>query len=82
MAAQVITSKDINALTGRAYPATEPAAPLLAWFRGVRTRYAQYRLYRETVTALADLDDRILADIGIGRHEIHEIARATSRNAL
>jgi uncharacterized protein YjiS (DUF1127 family) len=82
MAAQVITSKDINALTGRTYPATEPAAPLLAWFRRVRTRFARYRLYRETVAALAELDDRILADIGIGRHEIHEIARAMSRNAL
>jgi uncharacterized protein YjiS (DUF1127 family) len=82
MAAQGITSKDINALTGRTYSATEPAAPLLAWLHRARTRYARYRLYRETVAALAELDDRILADIGIGRHEIHEIARAMSRNAL
>ena len=58
MAAQAITSKDINALTGRTYPAIEPGAPLLAGSAAAGTWYAQHRLYRETVAALAELDDR------------------------
>jgi uncharacterized protein YjiS (DUF1127 family) len=34
------------------------------------------------VAALAELDDRILADIGVGRHEIENVAWAMSRKAL
>jgi uncharacterized protein YjiS (DUF1127 family) len=79
MAARAITSNEVEA-GGPASPRIDLGVPpLLAWVRSARSRYAQHRLYRETVAALAELDDRILADIGIGRHEIHEIARAMSR---
>jgi uncharacterized protein YjiS (DUF1127 family) len=82
MATQVITSSDINAVTGRTYPAVEIGAPSpLTWLRHVLVWYRRHRLYRETVSALAALDDRVLADIGVGRHQIEEVAWAMSRKA-
>ena len=80
MAAQAITSHDINALTGRTYPAIESGMPTLpALLRRLATWYGQERRYRETVAELSALSDHVLADIGIGRHQIGEIARALSR---
>ena len=82
MAAQAITSQDINALTGRTYPAIESGVPsLLELLQRLATRYATYRRYRQTVFQLSGLSDRVLADIGIGRHQIREMARAMSRRA-
>jgi uncharacterized protein YjiS (DUF1127 family) len=82
MAAQAITSQDINALTGRTYPAIESGAPsLLALLRRTATSYQTYRRYRQTAFELSGLSDHVLADIGIGRHQIDEIARAMSRRA-
>ena len=82
MAAQAITSQDINALTGRTYPATESGVPSpLALLRQLGVWYGQNRRYRQTVSELARLSDRTLADIGIGRHQIHEVARTLSRKA-
>ena len=82
MATQVITSSDINALTGRTYPAIESGTSspvnllrrLVSWYR-------QDRRYRETVAELDRLSDHVLADIGIGRHQIHEVARTLTRRA-
>jgi uncharacterized protein YjiS (DUF1127 family) len=79
MAAQAITAKDVNALTGRSYPAAGSAVPsllgrLVGW-------YGQRRRYRETVSELSRLSDHVLADIGIGRHQIHEVARAMSEKS-
>jgi uncharacterized protein YjiS (DUF1127 family) len=83
MAAQVIASTNLEALGGRGYPGTPSAVSgLRAWFHGVGSRYRQHRLYRRTVSALAEMDDRILADIGVGRHEIENVAWAMSREAL
>ena len=82
MAAQVITSRDINALTGRTYPGSGSRVPsLTAVLRRLLTRYEQYRQYRDTVAELGRLSDHVLADIGIGRHRIGEIARTLSRRA-
>jgi uncharacterized protein YjiS (DUF1127 family) len=82
MAAQAITSQDINALTGRTYPAIESGVPSpLALLQRLGTWYGQNRRYRQTVSELARLSDRVLADIGIGRHQIHEVARTASRKA-
>ncbi|MGH6905446.1 MAG: DUF1127 domain-containing protein [Geminicoccaceae bacterium] len=83
MAAHVITSTDLEALGGRDDRRTPAAVSgLRAWFHDVGTRYRRHRLYRQTVAALAELDDRILADIGVGRHEIENVASAMSRKAL
>jgi uncharacterized protein YjiS (DUF1127 family) len=80
MAAQAITSRDINALTGRSYPAPESEGPSLRALLGrFGTWYEENRRYRETVSELSRLSDYVLADIGIGRHQIREIAEATRR---
>jgi uncharacterized protein YjiS (DUF1127 family) len=82
MATQVITPSDISALPGRTSPAIETGAPsLLTWLRHAWVWYRRHRLYRETVSALAALDDRVLADIGVGRHQIEDVAWAMSRKA-
>jgi uncharacterized protein YjiS (DUF1127 family) len=82
MAAHVITSTNLEALGGRGHPRTSAVSWLRAWVHSVGTRYRRHRLYRQTVAALAELDDRILADIGVGRHEIENVAWAMSREAL
>ena len=82
MAAHAITAHDINALTGRTLPAVESGTPsLLALLRRGVSWYQRNRTYRQTVADLSRLSDHVLADIGIGRHEIGEIARALSRRA-
>ena len=49
MAAQVITSRDVNALTGRSYPGLEWGPPsLTALLRPALARYEQHRRYRKT----------------------------------
>jgi uncharacterized protein YjiS (DUF1127 family) len=62
MAAHVITSTEFEALGGRSH--SRIPSGQRAWFHGLGTRFRQRRLYRQTVSALAELDDRILADIG------------------
>jgi uncharacterized protein YjiS (DUF1127 family) len=80
MAAQAITAQDINALTGRTYPEFDSGVPsLLALLRRCATWYEGNRRYRETVFELSRLSDHVLADLGIGRHQIREIARTLSR---
>jgi uncharacterized protein YjiS (DUF1127 family) len=82
MAAQAITSQDINALTGRTYPALESGVPSpLDLLRRLSAWYQRDRQYRATVAELDRLSDHVLADIGIGRHQIHEVARTLSRRA-
>jgi uncharacterized protein YjiS (DUF1127 family) len=82
MAAQAITSQDINALTGRTYPAIESGMPSpLALLRRLGAWYGENRQYRQTVSELASLSDHVLTDIGINRHQIHEVARTLHRRA-
>lgn len=45
-------------------------------------RYRMWRIYRETFTELADLDDRTLADLNIGRGDIETISRRAARQAV
>ncbi len=80
MAARAITAKDINALTGRTYPgvASRAWSPVAALQR-FAAWYARDRKYRETVSELSRLSDHVLADIGVGRHQIRDIARTVSR---
>lgn len=44
------------------------------FLNGLSARVAQYRLYRTTVDELKSLTDRELADLGISRHSVHDIA--------
>jgi uncharacterized protein YjiS (DUF1127 family) len=82
MAAQATTSQDINALTGRNYPELESGiSSLVALLRRFLAWYQRNRRYHETVSELSRLSDYVLADIGIGRHQIREIAQATRRRA-
>jgi uncharacterized protein YjiS (DUF1127 family) len=82
MAAQAITSQDINALTGRTYPELESGVPsLVALLRRFLAWYESNRRYHETVSELSRLSDYVLADIGIGRHQIHEFAQAARPRA-
>ncbi len=41
----------------------------------LRKAWADYRLYRETLVELRALSDRDLADLGISRHALTDIAR-------
>lgn len=45
-----------------------------AWFAAVREAWAKRRAYLDTVAQLRAMTDRDLADIGISRHAIGEIA--------
>ena len=44
-------------------------------------RFAQYRLYRATLSELASLSDRDLADLGLHRAMIDDVAREASYKA-
>ena len=44
-------------------------------------RFAQYRLYRATLNELASLSDRDLADLGLHRAMIEDVAREASYKA-
>ena len=82
MAAQAITSKDFEALGGRAYPRVESGVPSLPeLLRRLATWDLTNRRYHARVAQLSSLSDHVLADIGISRHQIGEIARAISRRA-
>jgi uncharacterized protein YjiS (DUF1127 family) len=50
------------------------AAPI-AWINQVRSAWAQHRSYMDTRAELQALTDRELADIGISRLQIRDIAR-------
>lgn len=41
------------------------------------TRFRRIRLYHQTVSELSALHDRDLADLGIARGDIREVARRT-----
>jgi uncharacterized protein YjiS (DUF1127 family) len=41
----------------------------------IAQRWMKFRNYRETVAELRSLDDRELADLGIGRSDITRLAR-------
>lgn len=45
-------------------------------------RYRTWRIYRETFSELANLDDRTLSDLNIGRGDIELISRRAAREAV
>jgi uncharacterized protein YjiS (DUF1127 family) len=51
-------------------------------FYEIRERYARWRLYRQTARRLRDLDNHILADVGIERADIACWAREATERAV
>ncbi|MDK9697986.1 MAG: DUF1127 domain-containing protein [Siculibacillus sp.] len=52
--------------------------PLTRFARSIGTSLRRIHLYRVTIAELSQLGDRELADLGIARHEIREVARRTA----
>ena len=52
---------------------------LFGFVSSIASRFTAYRNYRRTLQALSALDDRELADLGIFRGRIEEIARGAAR---
>ncbi len=57
-------------------------ARLSAAFDAVATHFKQRRLYRETFDGLNALTNRELADLGLTRSELRNVALESSRNAV
>jgi len=53
---------------------SNPANGLSALFEAARTRFARYRMYRQTVNELSALSNRELADLGLHRSMIRRLA--------
>ncbi len=54
---------------------TSNTAPMAAdWLQSLKTRFRNYREYRNTVNELSALPDRELADLGLHRAELQRIA--------
>lgn len=47
-------------------------------FARLRTTFAEYRLYRETLTELERMTDRELLDLNLSRHALRDVARAAA----
>ncbi len=47
---------------------------IAAMYRGIGERFAQYKVYRETFSELANLSDRELSDLGLYRADIKRLA--------
>ncbi|HEY2817216.1 MAG TPA: DUF1127 domain-containing protein [Casimicrobiaceae bacterium] len=54
---------------------------LIEWARQISVRYRQHRRALETRAALAQLDDRVLHDLGFDRSEIASIAAEANGEA-
>lgn len=65
-----------------AYMNATTTTPILSrlqhFFADIATRYRSYRLYRETLNELSSLSNRELADLGLHRSQIREVARTAA----
>ena len=52
-----------------------------AAFQNMVASYKQHRLYRETFNELSALSNRELADLGLHRSNLHQIARESAQTA-
>ena len=73
MATNVITSRRPDILAGRVQSSS--SRRLAELFARLNRWLQQRRRYRTTVTELRALSDEVLADVGVQRGEIEEIAR-------
>jgi uncharacterized protein YjiS (DUF1127 family) len=62
-------------------PAPTAGRPTRAW-RRLAARLAEQRRYLAALRELSRLDDRDLADIGIGRDDLPSLARSHARGGL
>jgi uncharacterized protein YjiS (DUF1127 family) len=46
----------------------------LAWFDELSTKFARFRLFRQTLNELSELSNRELADLGLNRSIIKRVA--------
>lgn len=44
------------------------------WLQGLKTRFQNYRMYRNTLNELSALSDRELADLGLHRSILNRVA--------
>ena len=47
----------------------------------ISRRYRQHKAFRRTFNELSAMGDRELADVGLARHAIYDVARDVSKNA-
>ncbi|WP_424987832.1 DUF1127 domain-containing protein [Microbulbifer sp. S227A] len=58
------------------------SAPVAAdWLQGLKTRFQNYRVYRETLNELSALSDRELADLGLHRSMLRRVAHQAAYEA-
>lgn len=61
-------------LTHTHYADTSLYARAATYVADFQARYAQWKLYRETLAELRSLTNRDLADLGLSRASIHSVA--------
>ncbi len=59
-----------------------PAFGIAALVETAKSRFARYRLYRQTVSELSGLSDRELADLGLHRSMIRRVALQASEDQI
>jgi uncharacterized protein YjiS (DUF1127 family) len=62
--------------------ANQSGSILDGWVAGIRAAVQRNRIYRDTLAELESLNDRELADIGLSRVQIRDIAREHAALAL
>ncbi len=59
-----------------------PSSRSATFFHAAFARVKTYLLYRETLSGLSALTDRELADLGLYRSGLRDVARTAARNAM
>ncbi len=67
--------------TARSHDAVPVLHRAIGLRAGLAERFGKYRLYRRTLDELASLSERELADLGIHRSQIREIATQAAYSA-
>lgn len=60
----------------------EPSPPHRSIFKGLATAFERWNIRRSTFLTLKQLDDHLLADIGLRRGMLHDVADGVSRLAM